>query len=519
MPVYLYKENVSPRDRFENLELSLDTGETAIIRRGLSYSLTTNEYNRARSFVVLDPVGGTPTSQPTIIERLPIFGTPNDGDVPIWSSALGAFYTGTVPGGGGGGGGGTSFIATDSGELVKRIDLTLGTRRTIPIPETWVSPATPTGVGVVIHVSSVRVTWTSVGTASEYIVYRDSVELGRSPFASYTDATVVTGQTYQYRVQAVDQYGQRSALSSQVVAFVNPALNIAPVAVVRAWPLTMPSNGQQLVRLNASDEDGQVLTLAMTPSAGTLATTADPSVWTRSTAGAYSATGTATDPLAASDSDTLAISAGGATGLRTIRRSLYENRVEFASPTPGFSDELGPRFGPPDSGYPTGPMTLSLPFTMLRNANVTGCRFYKAPLLAGTVPFAMWGPTGTLLSSVDVVLTVDEGGWQEVDFGTPVSVTNGTEYSIGYLVPSDDYAITPWAYNSQDVVTYPFRVKQFTVSGGTNGNGSGLVSGASLTWPNTTARSPHGWYIDPIAEWTDTTPANGPGYFNQWVNS
>jgi hypothetical protein len=102
LPAFLYATNVSPRDRFDRLELQLDNGSTAIIRRGVAYDLTANEAARAQGFVVLQPVGAA-TGEPQEIVRLPVVGTPQQGDVPIWSSALGAFVPGEVSGAGGGG--------------------------------------------------------------------------------------------------------------------------------------------------------------------------------------------------------------------------------------------------------------------------------------------------------------------------------------------------------------------------------------------------------------------------------
>jgi hypothetical protein len=102
LTAYLYSDNVSPRDRFDRLELQLDNGSTAIIRRGVAYDLSVNEVARARPFVVMAPVGSA-TGVPQVIVELPVVGTPQQGDVPIWSSALGAFTPGEVSGIGGGG--------------------------------------------------------------------------------------------------------------------------------------------------------------------------------------------------------------------------------------------------------------------------------------------------------------------------------------------------------------------------------------------------------------------------------
>lgn len=95
MSAYLYAENVSPRDRFQQLELAMDNGNTALLTRGRSYTLTANELQRARQFaVMLDAASAT--AVPQVIARLPVQGTPVDGDVPVWSSAAAAFVLDTL---------------------------------------------------------------------------------------------------------------------------------------------------------------------------------------------------------------------------------------------------------------------------------------------------------------------------------------------------------------------------------------------------------------------------------------
>src|SRR4051812_2541061 len=106
MPAYLYRENVSPRDRFDRVELQLDTGTTAIIKRGSSYNLSPAEVARIQHFVVLQSVGAA-DSEPIEIVRLPVVGTPEEGDVPVWRNAYGAFVAEPFSGTGGGVGGGT----------------------------------------------------------------------------------------------------------------------------------------------------------------------------------------------------------------------------------------------------------------------------------------------------------------------------------------------------------------------------------------------------------------------------
>lgn len=97
MATYLYKNNVSPRDGFDLIDLQLDNGSTAVIRRGGVYELTANEVARASRFIVLTQ-SSAPVEQPVEIARLPIIGTPDEGDVPVWSSSDGAFVPSQISG-------------------------------------------------------------------------------------------------------------------------------------------------------------------------------------------------------------------------------------------------------------------------------------------------------------------------------------------------------------------------------------------------------------------------------------
>src|SRR3982750_1915454 len=95
MPAYLYATNVSPRDRFEQLEIQMDNGSTAVINRGSAYSLSANEVVRARRFVVLLDAA-TVTATPRVVTSLPVVGNFSNGDVPVWSKSLASFVAGGI---------------------------------------------------------------------------------------------------------------------------------------------------------------------------------------------------------------------------------------------------------------------------------------------------------------------------------------------------------------------------------------------------------------------------------------
>jgi hypothetical protein len=235
------------------------------------------------------------------------------------------------------------------------------------------------------------------------------------------------------------------------------------------------------------------------------------------------ATATATDPLGLLDTDTQTISAGGATGLRTVRASLFENRVIWGNlATPGYDAIQGPTLTLDDFiQAPTGPITLAVTFTMQRNATIPGCRIYKHPSLAGTIPIALWDHTGTMLASASVVWTTDHGGWRTINFTAPASVTTSADYTIGYHSAGDNYVYSAWVFNAQDTYVYPFLVKSYKESAGIKADGGARHQGASLAFPSAAAdRTPANYYIDPIAEWTDDLPGytGGEAYYDQFIN-
>jgi hypothetical protein len=235
------------------------------------------------------------------------------------------------------------------------------------------------------------------------------------------------------------------------------------------------------------------------------------------------ATATATDPLGLLDTDIQTISAGGATGLRTVRASLFENRVIWGNlATPGYDAIQGPTLTLDDFiQAPTGPITLAVTFTMQRNATITGCRIYKHPSLAGTIPIALWDHTGTMLASASVAWTADHGGWRTIPFTAPASVTNSADYTVGYHSPGDNYVYSAWVFNAQDTYVYPFLVKSYKESAGIKADGAARHQGSSLAFPSAAAdRTPANYYIDPIAEWTDDLPGytGGEAYYDQFLN-
>lgn len=165
----------------------------------------------------------------------------------------------------------------DTDEAYRIIMFSNGTVRAIPRDAEPPSP--PTGLSALARLTSVRLTWIESAGAALYAVFRDGTQIGTTSIADFRDTSVAVSSTYSYRVQAIDQYGQRSELTVAVSAFIDPALNDPPTLDIRCWPAEIPTNGVAIVRVNAHDVDAQVLAIALDVDLGVLEQTADPSVW------------------------------------------------------------------------------------------------------------------------------------------------------------------------------------------------------------------------------------------------
>jgi len=169
------------------------------------------------------------------------------------------------------------IVTEDTGEAVKVIAFSDGTLRVVPASA--IAPPTPTGLATDAAVSHVTVTWDASAGASGYDVYRDGVRIAQPNGPRYVDWDASPGVTVTYQVRAHNGYGQLSAPTDAVPAYTDPALNTAPTLAVTVWPATNTPGQKQVIRVAASDVDGQVLALALSVDAGSLEPTSDPSVW------------------------------------------------------------------------------------------------------------------------------------------------------------------------------------------------------------------------------------------------
>ncbi len=134
---------------------------------------------------------------------------------------------------------------------------------------------------------------------------------------------------------------------------------------------------------------------------------------------------------------------------------------------------------------------------------ITGLRFYKGATNTGTHVGHLWTRTGQLLATATFT-NETASGWQEVTFGSPVSITAGTTYIASYHAPRGNYAVNDQQFIAAGVDNPPLHALAEGVDGG---NGV-YAYGASGTFPAGTYRS-EGYWVDVVFD-TNTGPDTTP---------
>lgn len=105
---------------------------------------------------------------------------------------------------------------------------------------------------------------------------------------------------------------------------------------------------------------------------------------------------------------------------------------------------------------------LGMKFLASQAGSVTAIRFYKGAGNTGTHVGALWNASGTQLATV--TFTNETAiGWQTAQLSSPVTLTPGAVYVVGYLAPNGNYSYTTNAFAST-VTSGPL-----TAPGGSNG--------------------------------------------------
>ncbi|MCP3395145.1 DUF4082 domain-containing protein [Bradyrhizobium sp. CCGB12] len=235
----------------------------------------------------------------------------------------------------------------------------------------------------------------------------------------------------------------------------NPAsgANQAPVATndsgfsaTQNSPLTIPASA---LLANDTDANGDALTITGASNGvnGTASFNAQTNAFTFTPNSGY--TGPASFAYAISD---------GRGGTASAVASLNVN-------APGTIVSLFSNNPTPSVVTVNDPNSVELGFKFQASSagDVTGLRFYKGPSNTGTHTAHLWSSTGTLLATATFA-NETASGWQQVNFATPVTITQGQTYVASYHT-SGNYSVDPNLFGSA-ISNGPLTAPSSASSGG-----------------------------------------------------
>jgi hypothetical protein len=158
-------------------------------------------------------------------------------------------------------------------------------------------------------------------------------------------------------------------------------------------------------------------------------------------------TATLTPTVALANSTTYTIVVvGGASGVKDVAgNALAVNATSTfttAAPAPATTSVWNSSTTPatPDSGDAQS-VELGMKFTATTNGTILGVSFYKSAANTGVHTGSLWSASGQLLATV-IFTNETASGWQQALFSTPVAVTAGSTYVVGYHTTSGHYAVS-----------------------------------------------------------------------------
>jgi hypothetical protein len=156
------------------------------------------------------------------------------------------------------------------------------------------------------------------------------------------------------------------------------------------------------------------------------------------------ATLTPTATLANSTTYTIVV-VGGASGVKDVAgNALAVNATSTFNTVPAPATEsLWASSATPatsDSGDAQS-VELGMKFTATTNGTILGVSFYKSAANTGVHTGSLWSASGQLLATA-TFSNETASGWQQVLFSTPVAVTAGTTYVVGYHTNSGHYSVS-----------------------------------------------------------------------------
>ncbi len=437
----------------------VDTGVT----NGTAYDYTVVAVNGARASVATPVVTATPVATaPSAPTGLAI----GVGDAQLtltWTAPVGATAYRVYRGG--------VLVGSPSGSSFTDTGLTNGTAysyrvaamkqnsaessKTSAVSATPVAatPSAPTGLAATPGSTTMTLTWTAVGGATAYRVYRGGVLVGSPSTNAFTDTGLTNGASYSWTVAAVKQNSPVSAQSGAVTS--------TPVAIAPSAP----------TGLGATPGDGQVA-LAWTAPSGADAY----AVYRDGTLLASVGTASYTDLTAGNgDSHSYYVTAFRQNSVASPASATVSATAVAATPS-----------APTGLEAAAGDTQVSLSWTA--PAGATGYRVYRDGTLVGSPAGASYTDTG-LVNGVQHTWTVTavkqnsaESAASAPVSATPVAAAAGAPTNL-VGTPGDTIATLTW--NVVGGATAYKVYRNGTLATSTAGNtwtDSGLANGASVTY-------------------------------------
>ena len=216
------------------------------------------------------------------------------------------------------------------------------------------------------------------------------------------------------------------------------------------------------------------------------------------------ATLTPSAPLAASTTYTATIT-GGAGGVKDLAGNALASNFVWS-----FTTGTGPTCPctiwsasttPGGTANDPNAVELGVRFRADSSGTITGIRFYKAATNTGTHTGSLWSNSGTLLATATFT-GESASGWQQVTFGSPVTVTANTTYVASYHTNAGNYSVNPAYFASAGVDNAPLHA----LATGVDGANGVYLYGASA-FPTQTFNAANYW-VDVVFNLSapDTTP-------------
>ena len=219
---------------------------------------------------------------------------------------------------------------------------------------------------------------------------------------------------------------------------------------------------------------------------------------------------TPTSSLGASTSYTVNVSGARDTAGNTMTAVSWSFTTAAAPPPSSCPCSIWAGTATPGtpSAADTSAVELGVRFRASQNGFITGLRFYKGTGNTGTHVGNLWSANGTSLATATFA-GESAGGWQQVDFSSPVAISANTTYIASYHAPVGRYALDTGYFSSDSTVRGPLTALQSGADGL-----NGLYRYGASGFPAQSFQASNYW-VDVVFNTTATDTS--PPEVTQWV--